>query len=48
MINSHRKQGQGLVEYAIIILLVVVVVIIVIYFFGPAIGNLYSNVVQSI
>jgi pilus assembly protein Flp/PilA len=41
-------QGQGLVEYALIMLLVALVVIIIISLFGPAIGNLYSNVIQSI
>lgn len=46
--NSKRDQGQSLIEYALIIILVAIIVIIVIYLFGPAIGNLYSSVIQSI
>jgi pilus assembly protein Flp/PilA len=41
-------RGQSLLEYALILILVAIIVIIVIYLFGPAIGNLYSNVIQSI
>ncbi len=48
MIKHFREQGQGLVEYALIMLLVAIVVIIVLALFGPWIGNLYSNIVQSI
>ena len=43
--NEH---GQSLLEYALILILVAIIVIIVIYLFGPAIGNLYSNIIQSI
>jgi pilus assembly protein Flp/PilA len=45
---SKREQGQSLLEYALILILVAIIVIIVIYLFGPAIGNLYSNIIQSI
>ena len=45
---SQREQGQSLLEYALILILVAIIVIIVIYLFGPAIGNLYSNIIQSI
>ena len=48
MDNLERKYGQSLLENALILILVVIIVIIVIYLFGPAIGNLYSNIVQSI
>lgn len=41
-------RGQSLLEYALILILVAIIVIIVIYLFGPAIGNLYSNIIQSI
>jgi len=43
-----REQGQSLLEYALILILIAIIVIIVIYLFGPAIGNLYSNIIQSI
>jgi pilus assembly protein Flp/PilA len=48
MNTSDREQGQSLVEYALILILVAIIVIIVIYLFGPYIGNLYSNIIQSI
>jgi pilus assembly protein Flp/PilA len=48
MSNYYREQGQGLVEYALIMLLVALAVIIVLALFGPFIGGLYSNIVQSI
>jgi pilus assembly protein Flp/PilA len=47
--NYFKKEhGQSLLEYALILILVAIIVIIVIYLFGPAIGNLYSNIIQSI
>lgn len=46
--ESGRDRGQSLLEYALILILVAIIVIIVIYLFGPAIGNLYSNIIQSI
>jgi pilus assembly protein Flp/PilA len=45
---SDSEQGQSLLEYALILILVAIIVLIVIYLFGPAIGNLYSNIIQSI
>ncbi len=45
---SNREPGQGLVEYALIMLLVAIIVIVVLALFGPAIGNLYTNIVSSI
>ena len=41
-------RGQGLVEYAMIMLLVALVVIIVLALLGPAVGNMYSDVVSNI
>jgi Flp pilus assembly pilin Flp len=43
IINPDSK-GQGFLEYAMILFLVVVVVIIVVFWLGPAVGNLYSNI----
>ncbi|UCE00110.1 MAG: pilus assembly protein [Chloroflexota bacterium] len=48
MTTSNKAKGQSLLEYALILILVAIIVIIVIYLFGPAIGNLYSNIIQSI
>ena len=43
-----REDGQGLVEYALIILLVALVVIIILALIGPQLGNVFSQVVQSL
>jgi len=48
MAPQNDPKGQGFVEYAMILFLAVVVIIIVVYFLGPAIGNLYSNVIHNI
>lgn len=42
------EEGQGLVEYALILILVAVVVIVILAVLGPAIGNIFSNVVKLI
>ena len=47
LIFADRK-GQGLVEYALILMLVAVVVIVILALLGPAIGNVFSNVVSQI
>ena len=40
--------GQGLVEYALILVLVAVVVIVILALLGPAIGNIFSNIINSL
>ncbi len=42
-----REQGQGLLEYALILMLVVFIVMVVLVFLGPAVGNMYSNVMAN-
>jgi len=42
------ERAQGLVEYAIILMLVAMVVILALTFFGPMVGNLFSNVNSSL
>lgn len=44
----RSEKGQGLVEYALILVLVAVVVIVILALLGPAIGNIFSNIVNSI
>jgi pilus assembly protein Flp/PilA len=39
------ERGQGMVEYALIFALVALVVIVVLTLFGPAIGNVFSNLI---
>jgi len=48
MTQDRHEKGQSLLEYALIFILVVIVVIIVIYLFGPALSNLYRQIVESI
>jgi len=48
MIYHPREEGQGLVEYALILVLVAVVVIIILALLGPAIGNIFSNIISAL
>jgi pilus assembly protein Flp/PilA len=48
MLFAAKERGQGLVEYALILVLVAVVVIVILALLGPAIGDIFSNVVKSI
>jgi len=45
---KKREEGQGLVEYALILVLVAVVVIVVLSLVGPAVGNIFSEVVSAL
>jgi pilus assembly protein Flp/PilA len=47
LVRSDAK-GQGLVEYALIMLFVALAVIIILALLGPAIANIFSNVVTNI
>ena len=48
MLYMPSERGQGLVEYALILVLVAVVVIVILALLGPAIGNVFSNIVNNI
>jgi pilus assembly protein Flp/PilA len=48
MMYLPREEGQGLVEYALILVLVAVVVIVILALLGPAIGNIFSSLVNSL
>jgi pilus assembly protein Flp/PilA len=48
MLFLPREEGQGLVEYALILVLVAIVVIVILAILGPAVGNVFSNVVNAI
>jgi pilus assembly protein Flp/PilA len=43
-----QKKGQGLVEYALILVLVAIVIIIILSVLGPAIGNVFSQIINAI
>jgi len=48
MLTFKDHQGQGLVEYALILVLVAIVVIVILALLGPAIGNVFSNLISQI
>jgi pilus assembly protein Flp/PilA len=48
MKRARHPAGQGLVEYAMILVLVAVVVLVILALLGPAIANMFSNVVDKI
>ena len=48
MLFLPREEGQGLVEYALILVLVAIVVIAILLVLGPAIGNVFSTVVNQL
>jgi len=48
MLSSPGAKGQGMVEYGLILMLIAIIVIIVLALLGPAIGNMFSEVVNNI
>lgn len=48
MFRFGDNKGQGLVEYALILVLVAVVVIVILALLGPAIGQVFSNIINLI
>lgn len=48
MLFAPKEKGQGLVEYALILVLVALVVIVVLALLGPAIGNVFSQIMNAI
>jgi len=48
MLFAPKEKGQGLVEYALILVLVAIVVIVILALLGPAIGNVFSVIVNAI
>lgn len=48
MLLLGSQRGQGLVEYALILVLVAVVVIAILSLLGPAIGNVFSQILDGI
>ncbi len=47
MLFLPREEGQGMVEYALILVLVAIVVIVVLTLLGPAIGNVFSSIMEN-
>ena len=47
MLYAPKEKGQGLVEYALILVLIAVVVIAILVVLGPAIGDVFSDIVDN-
>ena len=48
MLTPRNESGQGLVEYALIIVMVAIIVLVILALLGPAIGNIFSNIIPLI
>jgi len=46
--SETPSRGQGLVEYALILMLVAIIVIVILALLGPAVGNMFSNLIPQI
>lgn len=44
----RNLEGQGLVEYALIISFVAIIVVVILALLGPAVGNVFSNIIPKI
>ncbi|MCC6188854.1 MAG: pilus assembly protein [Anaerolineales bacterium] len=42
------EKGQGLVEYALILVMVALIVIVILALLGPAVGQVFSDIVNLI
>jgi len=47
MFFKKDASAQGMVEYGLIMMLVALIVILLLVVMGPAVGNLYSNIVAN-
>jgi len=45
---APSERGQGLMEYALILVLVAVVIILILALLGPAIANMYNQIIPLI
>lgn len=48
MLSAPNERGQGLLEYALIMVLVALIVIVILALLGPAIGQMFSNLIPQI
>jgi pilus assembly protein Flp/PilA len=48
MLFAPKEKGQGLVEYALILVLVAIVVIAVLVLLGPAISNIFQEIINNL
>ncbi|MBA4419743.1 MAG: pilus assembly protein [Anaerolinea sp.] len=45
---KRNEKGQTLIEYALIIALIAIVVVVVLRLLGPAIANLFQEIVDAL
>jgi pilus assembly protein Flp/PilA len=48
MLFLPKEEGQGLVEYALILVLVAIVVIAVLVLLGPAVADVFQQIINAI
>jgi len=48
MLFAPKEKGQGLVEYALILVLVAIVVIAALMVLGPLVGDVFSEINDSL
>lgn len=46
--RRQEQAGQGMIEYALILTLMALVVLVVLMWFGPALGNIFSNITAGL
>ena len=47
-LNDLRKQGQGLVEYALILVLIAIVVIVMLAVLAGAVNDIFSTIASAL
>jgi pilus assembly protein Flp/PilA len=48
MLHRNSESGQGLIEYSLAIVLIAVVAMAILVMLGPAISDLFSNIVAAV
>lgn len=48
MFRRNSESGQGLIEYSLAIVLIAVVAMAILVMLGPAISDLFSNIVAAV
>ncbi len=48
VMSVSGQNGQGLVEYALLLVMVALVVLAMLIIMGPAIGNVFSNIISAL
>jgi pilus assembly protein Flp/PilA len=48
LLSPREREGQGLVEYALIVVLIAIAVIALLALLGGQVGNVYSRIVSSL